>query len=170
MLGNYLLSKEIFVMDHDYYIGLSVFVITYYGTTKFGPILAASLDKDVDAVEESFKSRRKEEEAHFETIIKEAKDAQFRAKGQNLLIEAKKENVAMQIEAAYRERVMHVYKSLKRRLDYHAKRHRIENNIHQKWMVTWILENVKKAITPEIERQAIDQAIASLASLAEHAR
>ncbi|CAK1588605.1 unnamed protein product [Parnassius mnemosyne] len=170
MLGNYMLSKEIYVMEHDYYIGLSIFVMTYYGTTKLGPVLAASLDKDVDAVEESFKSRRKEEEAHFENIIKEAKDAQFRAKGQNLLIEAKKENVAMQLEAVYRERLMHVYKSLKGRLDYHAKRHRIETNIHQKWMITWILENVKKSITPEIERQALDQAIVSLASLAERAR
>ncbi|CAH2034694.1 unnamed protein product, partial [Iphiclides podalirius] len=119
LLANYLISKEIYVMEHDYYIGLSILVIIIYGNKKLGPILAASLDKDVDAFETNLNATRKEEEAHYESIIKEAKDAQWRANGQKLLMDAKKENVAMQLEAAFRERQMHVFRTVKRRLDYH---------------------------------------------------
>lgn len=166
LLANYLVSKEIFVMEHEYYIGLSVLVITVYATKKLGPILAASLDKDVDAVEASLNATRKEEEAFYENVIKEAKEAQWRANGQKLLIDAKKENVAMQLEAVFRERQMQVYRSLKRRLDYHMVRHRVETRIQQKWIKTWIVENVVKSMTPDIEKQILEKAIADLAALA----
>ncbi|XP_013179130.1 PREDICTED: ATP synthase subunit b, mitochondrial-like [Papilio xuthus] len=169
MLLNYLVSKEIYVMEHEYYIGLSVLVIVCYGTKKLGPLAAASLDKEVDKVEASYNSARKEEESTYETIIKNGKTAQLRANGQKLLIEAKKENVAMQLEANYRERLMHVYNSIKRRLEYHVKLTRVETNIHQKWMCAWILDNVLKSITPEIEKKIINEAIENLSKLASHA-
>ncbi|KPJ09211.1 ATP synthase subunit b, mitochondrial [Papilio machaon] len=168
MALNYLVSKEIYVMEHEYYIGLSVLVIACYSTKKFGSLVAASLDKEVEKVEASYNLGRKEEESNYETVIKNAKTAQWRANGQKMLIDAKKENVAMQLEACYRERLMHVYNSVKRRLEYHAKLTRIETNIHQKWMCAWILDNVLKSITPEIENKIIVKAIEDLAKLSAH--
>ena len=41
--------------------------------------------------------------------IKEEELSQWRADGQEMLIAAKKENVLLQLEAAYRERAMQVY-------------------------------------------------------------
>jgi len=41
--------------------------------------------------------------------IKENEKLLWQAEGQKLLIEAKRENVLLQLEAAYRERVMNAY-------------------------------------------------------------
>lgn len=47
-LTTYLLSKEIYVMEHEYYTGLSILIAVVYATKKFGPGIAKSLDKEVD--------------------------------------------------------------------------------------------------------------------------
>lgn len=41
-------SKEIYVMEHEYYSGLSILMMIVYATKKFGPGLASYLDKEVD--------------------------------------------------------------------------------------------------------------------------
>lgn len=47
-LSTYLLSKEIYVMEHEYYTGLSILIAVVYATKKFGPAMAKWLDKEVD--------------------------------------------------------------------------------------------------------------------------
>lgn len=47
-LTTYLCSKEIYVMEHEYYSGLSILIMVVYATKKFGPKVAAYLDKEVD--------------------------------------------------------------------------------------------------------------------------
>lgn len=44
----YLCSKEIYVMEHEYYSGLSILLMVVFATKKFGPQMAAYLDKEVD--------------------------------------------------------------------------------------------------------------------------
>ncbi|XP_053623589.1 ATP synthase subunit b, mitochondrial-like [Plodia interpunctella] len=167
---NYLFSKEIYVMEHEFYLGLSIAIVISLVHKNLGPGIGASLDKDVDDYVADMEKGRNEQRAMYEEIIKSAKDAQWRAEGQKLLMDAKKENIAMQLEAIYRERMMHVYKMVKGRMDYHLKRYQAEARIHQKWMLGWILENVRKSITPEFEKQALDRAIQDLATAASQAK
>lgn len=47
-LGTYLVSKEIYVMEHEYYNGLSFLIMWIYGVKKFGPAISKYLDKEVD--------------------------------------------------------------------------------------------------------------------------
>lgn len=167
VLINYCLSKEIYVMEHEYFIGLSIATALYYITTTFGSEIGHSLDAEIKAIEDDWERGRQEDRNIYETTIKTAQETQIRANGQKLLMDAKKENIAMQLEAVYRERMMQVYTATKGRLDYQAKRHRAELKVHQKWMVEWILGNVRKAITPEFEQQALDAAIRDLSAAAE---
>lgn len=47
-LTTYLCSKEIYVMEHEYYTGLSLLIMGVYAVKKFGPSIGKSLDKEID--------------------------------------------------------------------------------------------------------------------------
>lgn len=165
-LSTYLLSKEIYVMEHEYYTGLSILIAVVYAAKKFGPGMGKALDKDVDAYEAEWNQGRLDElKGHGEAIDAEKKE-QWRAEGQLMLMDAKKENVALQLEAAYRERAMTVFQEVKKRLDYQVERQNIDRRISQKHMVSWIVNNVLKSITPDQEAQTLNKCIADLGSLA----
>lgn len=51
-LITYLCSKEIYVMEHEYYTGLSIAIMGIYAIKKFGPNMAAFLDREVDVITE----------------------------------------------------------------------------------------------------------------------
>lgn len=165
-LSTYLFSKEIYVMEHEYYTGLSILVAVIYATKKFGPGLAKSLDKEIDSYEAEWNQNREDELKTFTDAIEEEKKEQWRAEGQTLLMDAKKENVALQLEAAYRERAMNVYREVKKRLDYQVERQNVDRRISQKHMAQWIVNNVLKSITPDQETQTLNKCIADLGALA----
>lgn len=110
-LATYLCSKEIYVMEHEYYTGLSLLIMVYIAAKKFGPSLGAWLDKEIDAEENQWNESRNESIKSLEDAVEAEKTAQWRAQGQELLIQAKKENILLQLEAAYRERLMNKKKS-----------------------------------------------------------
>lgn len=47
-LSTYLVSKEIYVLEHEFYNGLSFLIMWIYGVKKLGPPLAKYLDKEID--------------------------------------------------------------------------------------------------------------------------
>lgn len=165
-LATYLFSKEIYVMEHEYYSGLSILMMVVYATKKFGPSVAAYLDKEVDKVENEWNESREIEQKALQDAIDAEKKEQWRAEGQLLLVDAKKENVGLQLEAAYRERAMEVYREVKRRLDYQVERQNIDRRISQKWEVQWVVDHVLKSITPDQEAQTLNKCIADLGALA----
>lgn len=165
-LTTYLCSKEIYVMEHEYYSGLSLAIMAVYAVKKLGPSIAAYCDKEIDKIEADWKESRESSIQELTNAIEAEKKEQWRAEGQLMLVQAKKENVALQLEAAYRERVMSVYREVKRRLDYQVERQNIDRRISQKHMVNWIVNNVLKAITPDQEKETLNKCIADLGALA----
>ncbi|CAG0896318.1 unnamed protein product [Darwinula stevensoni] len=76
-LITFLCSKEIYVMEHEYYTGLSLAFIVIYAVKKFGPQMKAWIKKE--------------------------------SEGQKYLFDAKRENITLQLESAFRQRQLEVF-------------------------------------------------------------
>lgn len=61
----------------------------------------------------------------YNDAIAQEKKAQFEAEGSKMLFDVKRENVALQLEAVYRQRVMEVYSEIKKRLDYQVEKQNV---------------------------------------------
>ncbi|CAH1992894.1 unnamed protein product [Acanthoscelides obtectus] len=168
-LSTYLISKEIYVMEHEYYSGLSLLIMWIVGVKKLGPKLAEALDKKVDEYESEWNESRVQEKQILNEQISDEQKAQWSMEGQTLLIDAKRENVALQLEANYRERLLSAYREVKKRLDYQVEKQNIERRIQQKNLVDWVVAKVRASITPDQEKQNINKCIADLAVLAQKA-
>lgn len=162
----YLLSKEIIVMEHEFWTGFTLAIMFTYGIKKFGPGIATALDKEVDGLEEEWNNEKNQAIKTYETGIENEKKEQWRAAGQKYLFDAKRENVQLQLEAEYRRRLMNAYEETKKRLDYQLDLQNVRRKFEQKHMADWIIQNVIKSITPDQEKQAIQQSIADLKNLA----
>lgn len=169
-LLTYLCSKEIYVMEHEYYNGLSMAILCVLGVKKLGPMVAKWADTEIDKLEKGWKEGRENELQSLNDAIEAEKKEQWRAEGALLLMDAKKENIALQLEAAFRERAMNVYTEVKRRLDYQVECRHIERRLNQKHMVNWIVNSVLSSISPQQEKETLDKCIADLSALAARAK
>lgn len=112
-LITYLCSKEIYVMEHEYYSGISLAIMAVVAVKKLGPPIAKWADSEIDRIESEWNEGREAELKSLKDSIEAEKKEQWRAEGSLMLMDAKKENVALQLEAAFRERVMNVYNEVK---------------------------------------------------------
>lgn len=165
----YLLSKEIWVLEHEFYSGLSLGLMVVYGIKKFGPNIAKFLDKRVDEVEQSLVETRETSLTALKDAISEEEKAQTRAQGMSVLFQAKRENVLLQLESNFRERQMQVYNEVKKRLDYQVEKLNTRRRLEQKHMVSWIVDSVVKSITAQQEKEALQKCITDLKMLASKA-
>ena len=165
-LGTYLVSKEIYVMEHEFYNGLSFLLMWIVGVKTLGPKIAKYLDKEVDEYEKGWNQGRENEKSVLSEQIADEEKNQWSMEGQNILVEAKRENVALQLEAAYRERLSTVVTEVTRRLEYQVAKQNIERRIAQKNLIDYVVAKVRSAITPDQEKQNLDKCIADLGRLA----
>lgn len=165
-LMTYLYSKEILVMDHEFYVGLTIIMMTVYGIKEFGPAANKYLDDDVDAHEAALNKGRVDALNALQKAIKDEQTAQWQTEGQITLFEAKKENVALQLEAEFRKRQAQVFNEVKRRLDYQLETVNIKRRLQQKHMVDWVVTNVLKSISPQQEKDMLAKCISDLKGFA----
>lgn len=165
-LMTYLCSKEIYVFEHNFYCGISVAIIVTFLIKKIGPMTAAYCDKEIDRIEGEWKQNHEENIKELEDLIKHEETEQWRAEGHVLLMEAKQENVALQLEAAYRARIVEVYTEVKRRLDFQVACHDVQRNIYQKHMVTWIVDHVLSDLTAARQNEVLNSCLRDLDALA----
>ncbi|KAF5304909.1 hypothetical protein FQR65_LT00793 [Abscondita terminalis] len=166
-VGTYVISKEYFIMEHEYYNGLSMVLLCAVFTKNFGPSLAKYLDKETDEYENALKNTREQDKQTIQKNIDGELKLQESAEAQLILIEAKRENVMLQREAAYRERCMIAYNETRKRLEYCAMRESIEKAFAKRSMTDWVVEEVRNAITEKIEDESLDKCMEILENLAE---
>lgn len=160
-----LISKEIYVMEHEYYSGLSILIMLYLTVTRLGDKIGKTLDKAVDDYEGTWTATRNLAKKTSEDGIAEENKLQQSMEGQLMLQDAKKENVALQLEAAYRERILTVFKDVKRRLDFHVTKVLIDKKFQHKNVIEYVVSKVIASYTPEKEKQMIEGCINHLSTL-----
>ncbi|KAE8293371.1 ATP synthase F(0) complex subunit B1, mitochondrial [Larimichthys crocea] len=174
MLGTgllvYLLSKEIYVINHETFVAASIAAVVVYGIKKFGPGVAAFADKlneDKMAKAQEVKDLAM---ASLTQGIENEKKEQWRVEGRSMLFDAKRNNVAMLLETNYRERLHMVTNEVKRRLDYQIALQDLHRRMEQEHMVNWVEKSVVSSITPQQEKESIAKCIADLKALAKTAQ
>ncbi|KAL3314263.1 ATP synthase F(0) complex subunit B1, mitochondrial [Cichlidogyrus casuarinus] len=167
----YLMSKEILVYGaHLFEYGPFIICVTYM-IKKFGPQIAAYTDDWVQKTEnERYYKPLQTVKSNIDRTIQTAQEEITRAEAIPMLAKAKQENLALELEQAYRSRIMHVYKTVQRRLDYHVAKEATRKSFQQQHMVNWIVDSVKKGITPQQEKETIANCIAELKRLSQTAK
>lgn len=164
-LLTFLLSKEFYVIEHEFSTGCAIFLLAYIAIKKFGPAAKEFSSKLVKEEEQTYYKKKEEYMKNVEKAIENEKKSLWQAEGQKILMNAKRENVLMQLEIEYRRRMMNVYEQTKRRLDYHLELYNTKKKLEQKHMVDWIVNSVVKSITPDQEKEALKKCIEDLNTL-----
>ena len=107
--GTLLLSKEYFPLSHDFYTGSAMAALVAVLCHKVGPDVQAWSHKMVDDQVTSVSEMRNKEIDRCKVALEDEGKAQFMSGSYEELIAAKKENVALQMEAEYRARLKDAY-------------------------------------------------------------
>ncbi|XP_062999267.1 ATP synthase F(0) complex subunit B1, mitochondrial [Elgaria multicarinata webbii] len=174
MLGTglllYLLSKEIYVINHETVAACSIIGILIYGVKKYGADVAAFADKLNEEKIAIAQAVRNDKMTHLEKAIEDEKKEQWRVEGRHYLFDAKRNNVAMLLETNFRERMLTVYSEVKKRLDYHVAMQNVKRHMEQAHMINWVERNVRQSITAQQEKESIAKCILDLKMLSKTAR
>jgi len=161
----YLLSKEIYVLEHNFYNGLSMLLIVCVVHQKFGPKIAEYCDKQIEAWRKDTREAEAAEKTNLQDEIKDIETYNWKLGVYKELMQARRETAAAALEVTYREWMQNAYVEAKKRLDYQLELANVERRISQKNMASWITENVLKSITPAQEQETLKKCIQDLKSL-----
>lgn len=163
----YLLSKEIWIVEHGFTHFVAFWIAFYIIVSKWGPSISKYLDTQNAALGDRlwWKSVNKAKE-EYKTQIEELEKSIWREDGQKYLFEAKKENVDLQLESVYRQRLAEVHLSVKKRLDYQVDVQNATRRVHQNHMVQWIVDGVLAGISPQQEKDSLAKCITDLKNIA----
>lgn len=162
-----LLSKEIWVVDHGFADVLGFTGAFLFCVLKLGPGINKMLEEKQQRMYDATYAKpiAVAKEAYTNTID-DAKNAIWSLEGQKHLFESKKENVDLQLESVYRQRLQKAYAEIQNRLDYHLNVQNTKLRFEQEHMVNWIVSSVVKSITPQQEKESLKKCIADLKALA----
>ncbi|XP_068180910.1 ATP synthase F(0) complex subunit B1, mitochondrial [Antennarius striatus] len=166
----YLLSKEIYVINHETIAGLALLSVIVYGVKKYGKDVAAFADRLNEEKLAAAQLAKDTAIADVTEAIEEEKLDQWRTEGNSVQFDAKRNNVIMLLETNYRERLHMVTNEVKRRLDYQIALQALHSRLEKEHMVNWVEKSVVSSISPQQEKESIAKCIADLKSLAKTTR
>merc|ERR1712165_195868 len=164
-VSTFLASKEFFVMEHDFYVGIGLAAVLAFLIKTQGPAYTEAINKQLDEEEAALKAIRQDEIDACLAQIKGEQAVQEQATAWQDIIAAKKEAVGLQLEGEYRSRLAAAHSAVKKRLDYQVETANVLRRMEQKHMVDWIIGNVKASITPAQEAAALKKCISDLKAL-----
>jgi len=159
------LSKEWYVSWVDTahmicFIGLTITIAKCYGG-QIREFLEKSLNKEIDELKAKEVARLKDVE---DGLVK-AESTKTLPELNKLVHSVKKENVLLQLEAAYRARLAQVNHEVKRRLDYQVAVQDVYKRVERDQAINYILNEVNKSLGPAQEKDAFNSGLNQLKSL-----
>merc|ERR1719295_786766 len=103
-IGTFLASKEYFVMEHDFYAGIALFIVLGGVIRSVGPGVTEMVNAEMDKDEAVYKNIRQKEIDNMKAAIAMENESQCDATAWEEIIAAKKEAVGLQLESVYRQR------------------------------------------------------------------
>lgn len=176
-LTTFLFSKEIIPVEHQFMEGAWIFFYmmmvraAYHAFCKFKPDHIWAQRLNPKAILQRHKDA---EQVWFDWQswhIKLLDDVNKYYTDQKLenplkpIHEIRKQDVELQVEAEYRQRVKTIYDNTKRRLDYLVALADSQRQISQKNMVNWVISNAMSSIGAKQEAEVLDNCIADLKAL-----
>merc|ERR1712165_172175 len=154
------------ITEHGFIEFCGFWLAMWYLTKKAGPGMAKALDN----MEANYRLKHWEEPINqikesANATIKAGEEGIWQEAGQKHLYEAKRENIDLQLESTYRQRLSEVHQQVKKRLDYQMEIENAKRRYEQTHMVNWIINNAVKGITPQQEKDSITKCIADLKAL-----
>jgi F-type H+-transporting ATPase subunit b len=161
------LSKEMFIPwvdtpEHLIFLGFVIATTKMYGS-KIGAMLDKQVDQKIKAYEDELKESTKSVDAQIGSLeaLKSLPEAN------KLIHDSKRDNVLLQLEAAYRQRMAMVHQEVKKRLDYQLAIQNIYKRVEREQAINFILDGVKKSIGPNQEKEAFQSALSQLKALSQ---
>ena len=164
-LLTFLFSKEYIIYEAEMNAGVFLCLTIAFAVNKFGPKVNAHVQNLTDTGGWLWYSWQKDAIKRLNEIIDTIKNNQDSLKGQDILFDAKRENVALQREAEYRRRLKVVYDEVKRKLDYQVATDLARKQFEQAHMVNWILKAVDEAVSKQNEKDVLAKCISDLKAL-----
>ncbi|OWF50199.1 ATP synthase subunit b, mitochondrial-like [Mizuhopecten yessoensis] len=163
----YMFSKEIMSPDYEVAELLIVLIPGYFLITKIN---------EGNRVVDFVKAKREELDEYWykpmvdlakntDVAIEGAKTAIYQQEALEYMFDAKKENVGLQLEIEYRQRLQSLYDQARRKLDYQVANVNARKNFEQGHMARWINKAVYSSVTPQLEKQIMDGCLANLREL-----
>ncbi|XP_072045650.1 ATP synthase F(0) complex subunit B1, mitochondrial-like [Amphiura filiformis] len=162
----FLLNKEIYILGPETMHGIAIFGIIIYSIKKFGPMIAAYMDAQRETQLKDAYEWKETQLKEFTDNVEEDFIFILCLYGRHHFFDAKRENVAMQLEIEFRERQLALSNAVKKRLDYHVDMENLQTRMQQQHMVRWIEKNVVQSITPKQEKELLDKCITDLKGMA----
>lgn len=164
---SYILSKEIFVYWADtaeqmVFLGMVVALSKMFGK-QIGDFTQSIADESNNKIIKELADRT----TAVESKIAQAEALSSLPEANKLIYEAKRENVHMQLEAAYRARLAQVYQEVKKRLDYQVAVQGVYRRLEKDQAISYIIGEVNKSIGPNQEKEAFDSGLNQLRALSQ---
>lgn len=167
-LAFYLIQKEWWVIDEEIRLFVVFGLIFYTAYKMFGAIMAKGHDGVMIRTIGGAEKYVVENKSAFKDAI--TTQQQYMAAYTALpplIAEAKRENLQLQLETEYRRRLQKAHSEIKRRLDFMADLEDAKRRFQRRYMIDWIIDQVKKSITGQQEKVLLGQCVADLKSLAQ---
>lgn len=162
----FLLSKEWLVMEHELLTATSSFFIFAYGIPKFGPKIREYIMKSTKETVDGWDNWQQGNAKALGELIDEYKKSLSSGNIIDELYQARKQEIDLQLEGEYRNRLKTVYEDTKRRLNYLVAVADSQRQINHQNMVNWVISNVHSSFGPKQESEVLDSCIVNLKQLA----